>query len=210
MDEIVDIFDDNFHQIGTALKSKVHREGIWHQTFHCWIVRKREGRAYILFQKRAMQKEDSPGLLDISAAGHLIAGEKKEQGVREITEELGILPSVDNMCYLGVRIATYYFRHIRNKEFCHVYLLENNTPLEQFQLRGEEVYGLAEVEITQGLKLFSNQVDHIECVFFYGEHSRKEMITIGVKDFLPRIDPYYLRICSVADQFFSGYPYICI
>ncbi|MBK1811290.1 NUDIX domain-containing protein [Clostridium sp. YIM B02505] len=210
MDEIIDIFNENFHHIGTAAKSVVHKEGLWHQTFHCWIIRKNGDRRYILFQKRANEKEDSPNLLDISAAGHLLAGETKELGVREIEEELGINPLLNHMHYLGVRITAYRFNNICNYEFNHVYLLEDNTILENFELRQNEVSGLVEIDIEEGLKLFSGQVNKIYGSFFKTKCGQPQSIRLQMEDFIPRVDQYYLRICSIADLYFDGHSCLCI
>lgn len=90
MEEYIDVFDSDFNFLYVEPKTNVHKLNLWHQTFQCWLVRRRKNENYIIFQKRAECKEDSPGLLDISAAGHLLAGETKEQGVREIREELGV------------------------------------------------------------------------------------------------------------------------
>ena len=37
-DELIDIYDQNMNLLGTAPRSQAHSEGLWHQTFHCWIV----------------------------------------------------------------------------------------------------------------------------------------------------------------------------
>lgn len=209
-DELIDVFNENFHYIGTSEKSVVHKDGLWHQTFHCWIVRKSGDHRYILFQKRAKQKEDSPNLLDISAAGHLLAGETKEHGVREVTEELGIKPLFSHMHYLGVRITAYRFHNICNYEFSHVYLLEDNTILENFELQQNEVSGLVEIDIDDGLKLFSGQINKIYGRFFETKCGQSQLISLQIEDFIPRVDQYYLRICSIADLYFHGHSYLCI
>lgn len=57
MVEMIDIFDENYTYIGCAEKSVAHKFGLWHQTFQCWIIRRRDNNNYILFQKRANQKK---------------------------------------------------------------------------------------------------------------------------------------------------------
>ena len=104
MSELLDIFNDKFELIGQATRDDVHREGYWHQTFHCWIITHHDNNNYVLVQKRAAQKRTEPNKLDISAAGHLLAGETKENGIREVQEELGITASFSKMTDLGVRI----------------------------------------------------------------------------------------------------------
>ncbi|MBN1308375.1 MAG: NUDIX domain-containing protein [Chitinispirillaceae bacterium] len=51
----------------------------------------RNSRGALLLQKRSPFKETFPGLWDISAAGHISAGDSsRETAVRELREELGI------------------------------------------------------------------------------------------------------------------------
>ena len=76
MTEKIEIFDSLFNHVGIQDRKIAHKEGLWHQTFHCWIIRKREDKIFVLFQKRSSQKADSPNMLDIPAAGHLKFNEK--------------------------------------------------------------------------------------------------------------------------------------
>lgn len=71
MHEILDIVDENGEPTGETVEREfAHADGIRHRTSHVWLARKRNGRAEILLQKRAENKDSYPGCYDISSAGH--------------------------------------------------------------------------------------------------------------------------------------------
>ncbi|KAA8495686.1 Nudix hydrolase 3 [Porphyridium purpureum] len=70
-------------------RSVVHAEGHWHRSVHVWIVDEKEGT--LLLQMRAPDKDTFPNRLDVSAAGHIAAGEGSwDTALRELEEELGV------------------------------------------------------------------------------------------------------------------------
>lgn len=84
-DEWLDVFNEQMKKIGQASRKNVHAQGLWHQTFHCWIINKSTtGRWSLLFQLRRKDKDVFPNQHDISCAGHLLSGEAVEEGVREL------------------------------------------------------------------------------------------------------------------------------
>ncbi|HEY6139628.1 MAG TPA: NUDIX domain-containing protein [Thermoanaerobaculia bacterium] len=87
--ELIDVLTPDGAPTGvTKTKAEVHRDGDWHRAAHVWIVAS-DGR--FLLQRRSLRKENYPGLWDVSAAGHLSAGEtSRETAVRETFEELGL------------------------------------------------------------------------------------------------------------------------
>lgn len=69
-------------------KPEVHRDGDWHRAAHLWLA---TANGMVLLQRRAHRKENHGGLWDVSAAGHLSAGEDAASAiVRETREELGL------------------------------------------------------------------------------------------------------------------------
>ena len=91
MDELLDILDESGLPTGEVVpKSEAHRLGLWHRCFHCWICGSDPGGSYLLLQRRAATKDTWPGYLDVTAAGHLAAGEETLDGLREVEEELGL------------------------------------------------------------------------------------------------------------------------
>ncbi|MFE4712635.1 NUDIX domain-containing protein [Paenibacillus sp. NPDC056722] len=104
--EILKIFDDNRNTIGVSTREEVHRLGLWHETFHCWFISREGNKDYIYLQLRSDQKKDYPNLLDITAAGHLLAHETVLDGIREVHEEIGIEVTIDELESLGVRFYT--------------------------------------------------------------------------------------------------------
>jgi len=43
MSELIDIFDADLRHLGTEELVKAHIEGLWHKTFHFWLVSPRNG-----------------------------------------------------------------------------------------------------------------------------------------------------------------------
>lgn len=213
MSELLDIFNDKMEKIGQASRDEAHREGYWHQTFHCWILTSHDGNNYVLVQKRSPLKKAYPDKLDISAAGHLVAGETPKDGIREVEEELGIEPSLSKMLNLGIRISSTGTPGVKcNREFCHVVLLEDNTKLQDHVLQESEVSSLVEIKVEDGLKLFGGDVDEITATAMTSTNGRKQInsITVTRDDFIYRIDPYYLKIFIMADRYFKGEKYFAI
>jgi isopentenyl-diphosphate Delta-isomerase len=80
-------------------KADVHRDGIWHRAAHVWIV---TPSRFVLLQRRSLAKENFPGLWDVSAAGHVAAGETGEDAaVRETLEEIGIGIARSDLARIG-------------------------------------------------------------------------------------------------------------
>ena len=213
MKEILDIFNEKFELIGQEDRDTVHKEGLWHQTFHCWIITHHDGENYVLLQKRAACKKTAPSKLDISAAGHLLAGETKLDGIREVQEELGIIPQTSKMIDLGIRISSSGVPGVNcNREYCNVVLLEDNTPLIDHNLQEDEVSALIEVKVSDGLRLLSDEVDHIFGNALVEENKKKRLTQMRIvkEDFIYRIDPYYLKIFIMADRYFKGEKYLAI
>src|SRR5690606_1440328 len=115
----------------------------WHETFHCWIVEMVDGAPVIHLQLRSQDKKDFPGLLDISAAGHILAHEKVEDGIREIEEELGIKVKFDELIALGLIKDQIAMPDFLDNERCHVFLYKAEESLDKrYRFQVEEVAGM--------------------------------------------------------------------
>lgn len=162
-DELVDIFDENMNFLGTALKSQAHREGLWHKTFHCWLAQKTPaGKTRLWLQLRNPDKDIFPDKLDISAAGHIRAGEEVKDGYREISEELGLKLNKDEIVKLFTSKEIYEADSINNREFQMVYMAMVSGSPYKAVLQPEEVAGLYEVDIDEFSALMSDKVPSIE------------------------------------------------
>ncbi len=212
MSEMLDVFDSKMKLIGTASREEVHQQGYWHQTFHCWIIRKQEDKQYVLFQIRDKEKDVAPNKLDITAAGHLKAGESKEDGLRELEEELGLVVEYEKLYYLGIRITASENKNQINKEFAQVYLLHNDTPIEDYRLQDGEVAGLVEIEISDGLRLCASEIDNVTCKVLRKRNGINviDYMPITFNQFIPRIDSYYYKIFIMAQRYFQGNYYLSI
>jgi isopentenyldiphosphate isomerase len=211
--EYIDIFDCNYNPKGTEEKNAAHKKGLWHQAFHCWIIRP---NGKMLLQVRGKDKSTYPNLLDISAAGHLSAGEKITDGIREIKEEIGIDVNPNNLIYLG------YYKQAEdiptkdgicyNREFDHVFFLKDKTPLKQYKLQKEEVDGIFEIDIKQALPLFNKEVNAVE---INGLARKNDILipetkTVTLADFVPNPVKHYIKIFIMAERLLEGKKYLAV
>jgi len=213
MSELLDIYDDSMRHIGVVTRDEAHRTGAWHKTFHCWIIRRESGRSYVLFQRRSALKKAHPNKLDITAAGHIEAGEAVEDGVREVGEELGAQVDTSMLHFLGIRTAASISGEGINREFNHVFLLHRDDDISNYTLQQEEVAGLVQIEVQDGLDLCAGrrQVVPASGVQLQSNGATETIsIQVSLDDIIPRRDKYYMKIFIMTQRHFEGNPDICI
>ena len=87
-EEMVDVVDENDRELLVMPLAEAHRQGLYHRAAMV-LVYDPDGRLYL--QKRAPHKDLYPGRFDLSATGHVQAGEAREEAAaRELHEELGL------------------------------------------------------------------------------------------------------------------------
>lgn len=191
--EVLDIYTSSMEHIGTATREEVHRRGYWHQTFHCWLWKRENDTQYLLFQLRSAHKRDFPNLLDITAAGHLLAGETPLDGLREVQEEIGIDLNFAQLHPVGVIKVELTGEDLLNYEFCHVYLAECPMPLDDFSLQADEVAGMFQIAVADFAALFYNKQASVQGEgYTIDQHGNKNKLTQAFtqESFVP-IDQHY-------------------
>ncbi|MGZ5493885.1 MAG: NUDIX hydrolase [Thermoanaerobaculia bacterium] len=138
--ELIDVLTPEGAPTGiTRPKPHVHRDGDWHRSVHVWIIAPDDR---ILVQRRALTKENNPGLWDVSCAGHIAAGENAiESAIREAQEELGIeldpgeLRHVASLREQAVLNGGTYI----DNEFHEIFVVYRDVDLSSLRLQAEEV-----------------------------------------------------------------------
>lgn len=201
--EKLNVFDELYNPLEptTASIDDVHTKGLWHQTFACWLVNKSKNT--VLLQLRGPRNRVGPNSFDASASGHLSAGEKPDDGFRELEEELGISISETDRVYLGV------FRNIAiidkyiNHEFCHIYLGNSEYSFTDFKLQEGEVDAVFEVDIDEAIKLFLGEVDSIK---ISNPNSERDLKIADMCNHNERVNVsnYYLKVMLAAKGLVNG------
>lgn len=147
MDELIDILDPEGNPIGkTALKSEVHKKGLYHHTVHIWFY---TADGNVLLQQRGKAKETHPLLWDVSVAGHIGAGEEIETAaIRETEEEIGLKITESDLKKIGVFKSFYEHREgLMDNELHHTFACELIVSLEQLEKQVSEVENLKLISI---------------------------------------------------------------
>ena len=202
MSEYFDIYDEDQQHIGVKARDDVHREGYWHQVFHCWVIgRDAEGIPFVILQKRADDKQMYAGKIDLSAAGHLEAGESVRDGVRELEEELGLRVEFEALVPLGRRVDVKKNGQLVDYQICHVFFYECDRGLAEYVYQVDEIAGLLKLPIADGLRLFAGETASVT-VDAVGLGS--DRVSIGVADFIKNVDQYAYKALILARRYFDG------
>jgi isopentenyldiphosphate isomerase len=159
LDELIDIVTKDGEPTGkTALKSEIHKHGWFHNTIHLWLY---TNKGEILLQQRSHKKKIFPLLWDVSAAGHIDAGETFiEAALRETKEEIGLDLQPEELQKIGIHkhLSSYNNGAIQDNEFHHVFIAELTKELNTLIPQKEEVEALKLVS----LKEFNILLEHSE------------------------------------------------
>ena len=140
----------------------MHRDGDWHAALHIWVGGVGAEGPFVLFQRRTLSKDTSPGALDVSVGGHLGAGETLVEAAREAEEEIGLRTTLDALTYIGRRWASWEQDGVRDNELQHAYALRNDGYRPSaYQLHPDEIDALVAVPIEAALRLFRGELREI-------------------------------------------------
>lgn len=130
--ELIDIFDEQWNPTGEILeKAEAERQCKWHRAAHIWIV---NPRGELLLQLRSPTKKSHPNMWDISAAGHVQAGESIIQGgIREMHEELGINITPDQLIFISKNESP------ENQHLHTEFLINLDLPISAYTFNDHEV-----------------------------------------------------------------------
>ncbi|XXM71816.1 NUDIX hydrolase [Lysinibacillus sphaericus] len=195
------IFDEEYNRLGERTRTEVHARGYWHETFHCWLVHydDAESKIYIYFQLRSERKNDYPGLLDITAAGHILSQETIEDGVREIQEELGLEIPYDDLISAGVIKEELYGSEMTDRELANVYLYTKPVSFQNFSLQTEELSGIFRTGLEEAEQLFKQEREEISLEGFIADESSKINYTnrsATIKDFVAHPLSYFVEVIN--------------
>ena len=203
MDERVDVLDESGKPTGeVAWKSEAHRRGLWHRCFHCWISGTDDaGEPYLLVQRRAAEKDTWPGYLDVTAAGHLGAGERPLRGgLRELEEELGLRVDPGRLIPLGSRRIEQEIPVGCDREFHDVFLLFDPTPPQKMRLQAEEVEAVLSMSLDDAESL--GESESVPAVEYAG--GKVATTRVGPSDFVPGTNDYLRRVAGAARRIHAG------
>jgi isopentenyl-diphosphate delta-isomerase len=118
--ELVEVVDGRDRPVAVAPLREVHRQMLCHRAVLV-LVHDTENRVFL--QKRSLSKPLYPGCWDLSATGHVRAGESREAAaLRELEEELGICAeslhlkhSIPAGAHTGNEFVTLYAARARNQ-----------------------------------------------------------------------------------------------
>ena len=160
MDEMVDVltetgkFTDN-----VEIKQLCHKKGLWHKAVAVFII---NSKKQVLLQKRSKNKKMWPDMWDISAGGHVLAGEFGFQAIiREIKEELGLSVKKEEIIFIGCSTSINKKGDILNKHFNEYYIVTKDIDEKNLSLQKEEVSEVKWINKEEIIERIKNNYDEI-------------------------------------------------
>lgn len=136
--EYLDICDREGNLLGIKeSKKEAHIKGLWHRSVHVWIL---NSKKELLIQKRSPLMDNHPNEWDISAAGHVSAGEDHiTSAIRETEEEIGLTLEPKDFVQIGTIKQMSKREGYINNEINPVYIVKMELDPDKIVKQEEEV-----------------------------------------------------------------------
>ena len=193
-------------------RAEVHRDGDWHRAIHVWVAGVDVGGApFLMLQRRSPHKDTWPGRFDATVGGHYRAGESLAEALREVKEEIGIIPNLNDLRPLGVRVCANEAQPgIVDREIQDVFLLRDDRPLENFRPNPAELAALIRFPLQVLVPFLAGETSEIHGESRTPAATRAEPISARIDDFIPTVDRYFLRVAIAAQQVLRGERYVAV
>lgn len=182
IEEYIDIYDEKENLLGYCEKKKAHQLGYWHKVFGCIVFNSKRKKVFMQLKNPNHNKIHDKPLLEITAGGHLIAGETLENGIREIKEETGLDVEYNLLNFIERRKCNKIInKNYKIKEFQYYYSLDMNMKVTDFKnYDKEEVLGFVELNINDLINLIRD--DKIKSIKGKRENGLKVEILLSDLD----------------------------
>lgn len=142
MSELVDVLTPNGDYTDkVASRDECHAKGYFHRGVVVFVVSPEHDR--VLLQQRSEKKKLWPGLWDVTAGGHVSAGEFGfEAAIREAQEEIGIELQPHDLVCIGVNTSENLFPGVTDRHFNEYFVMEREIDPEKLILQEDEVQAL--------------------------------------------------------------------
>ena len=198
--EIIDIYNENHEYLGKCEKELAHKLGLWHEVFNGIIVNKKNKSVIFQIKNSKHNKVHNENKIEISVGGHYKAGEKVQNGIREIKEESGIEIDFKDLIYLGERqVSTIVNNDYIVREFQKIFIIPYSGSVYNLKCKDDEIIGFIEFKIDDCIDLFLKKKESI-----MGMNSYKKKIKVTLKNFVEAYlngDELYLRLVLASKRF---------
>ncbi|HEX8226820.1 MAG TPA: hypothetical protein VF572_03035 [Candidatus Saccharimonadales bacterium] len=145
----------DFRPTGTVKSSaQAIADGDWVGSINIWLYTLTPEPS-IIYQERLKTGAWAPGMLDVAAAGHYTTGESGLDGLRELSEELGITVAPEDCHYFGRRININIDSRGRERHsVSEVYDVEFKGNAADFVLQADELEGVVVAPIRQLMQMY--------------------------------------------------------
>lgn len=160
MEEIFDVLTENGDFTNeVATREECHRKGLWHRATVVFVM---NSKNEILLQQRSATKKLWANMWDVTAGGHLLAGEFSFNAViRETKEEIGLDIDAEDLLFIGCARSMQAQGDIINNHFNEFFIVKKDIDISKLKLQSEEVQDIKWLEVEDLLQRISNNYEGI-------------------------------------------------
>ncbi|MEZ4391849.1 MAG: NUDIX domain-containing protein [Polyangiales bacterium] len=165
LSERFDVLDERGEPAGFSRpRGEVHRDGDWHASVHVWILLRWQGRVGVVLQRRSMDKDTNPGVVDVSVGGHVRAGEGVFDALRECEEELGLAVTPEDVIPMGRLRSELRTDSVWDRELLSVFAAWVDAPPPALTPQAEELDEALVVAPDDALALWSGRAAEVDAL----------------------------------------------
>ena len=161
MGEYFDVLDENGKPTGIQKsREECHKEGLWHRAVLVFILD--PDNKHVLLQCRSPKKRMWPNLWDVTAGGHVTAGDDATRAIiRETKEELGLDIDESELEFVEEKKSIHIQKDIINKHFNDMYVIHRDVNLDDIVMQESEVQDVRWFDIDEVICRVNNNYEGI-------------------------------------------------
>ncbi len=204
-EEILTTYDAFNRPLGSANRSDIHRNGLWHRSVNFIVVDPKKKTA-IFQDSNTLDTSDTDKFFVKMNGGHAHDEDMLVEVSRELEEELGLkISDAEDVHFLGkYQISFEPTADFINHEFMYFYLTAFSDAFEKIGMDGEEVKSIFEINIDEAVNLIVGDRDSIEVITrdCLGNRATQNFTQHSFRNFTD--DALYLRLFLAMQDFCSG------